>query len=194
MSGNYTKIVTYHFTTFGNLININGSSSVGWSGGFYGGGGAASSASAATTAPTTTSTTTATTTVTTPAPTSTPAPAGQVLGVSTYNFGANLGVGSRGDAVGELQKRLASEGVYSGPVTGYFGKLTLAAVKAYQVKNSLPQTGVVGVLTREALNGSKVAGMSTTSDEVILAKIAALKAQIDALQKQLQELNKQSGQ
>ncbi len=128
-----------------------------------------------------------------PVPTPTPASTGQVLGASTYNFASNLTVGATGDAVSELQKRLTSEGVYNGPVTGYFGNLTLAAVKAYQAKNGIAQTGFVGALTRNSFNGSKVAGVSTTANDAIQAKIADLQAQLNTLLKQLQEL-KASGQ
>jgi peptidoglycan hydrolase-like protein with peptidoglycan-binding domain len=43
--------------------------------------------------------------------------------------------------VRELQYRLAWAGVYDGPVTGYFGDLTLAGVKRYQRRVRLPVTG-----------------------------------------------------
>jgi N-acetylmuramoyl-L-alanine amidase len=52
----------------------------------------------------------------------------------------------------ELQKRLATEGLYTGPVTGYFGPLTETAVKAYQTKNGLDPAGIVGPKTRAVLN------------------------------------------
>jgi hypothetical protein len=51
-----------------------------------------------------------------------------------------------------LQKHLTAVGVYSGPITGYFGPLTKAAVKAYQKKHGLVQVGVVGPGTRALLN------------------------------------------
>lgn len=44
--------------------------------------------------------------------------------------------------VRELQYRLTWAGVYKGPVTGYFGDLTGAAVKRYQRRERLPVTGV----------------------------------------------------
>ncbi len=77
---------------------------------------------------------------------------GQVLGESTYTFKRYLTFGSSGQEVTELQKRLTSEGVYSGPITGYFGPLTLKAVKAYQMKNNIQATGTVGPKTRGQLN------------------------------------------
>ena len=77
---------------------------------------------------------------------------------SGYKFSNDLKVGSRGTDVTELQKRLTSEGVYSGEISGYYGVLTKAAVKAYQLKNGLPQPGIVGPQTREKLNNK--GGMS----------------------------------
>jgi peptidoglycan/xylan/chitin deacetylase (PgdA/CDA1 family) len=80
---------------------------------------------------------------------------GEATGGSTtgFVFTKTLQTGSTGDEVTELQKRLAQEGVYSGPVTGYFGALTKAAVIAYQKKYGLDQAGVVGPKTRAKLNG-----------------------------------------
>jgi len=118
-----------------------------------------------------------------------PAPAiGQVLGVTTFNFAKNLSVGSRGDDVTELQNRLTQEGVYSGPITGYFGPLTLAGVKAYQAKYGISQVGAVGPLTRAQLNGSQVAGASTVNVAAIQAQIAALQAQLVVLLQQLLQM------
>jgi len=81
-------------------------------------------------------------------------PVGQVLGESTFVFNTDLGYGMSNDDVMELQKRLTEEGVYTGPITGYFGDLTLAAVKLYQAKHNIIQTGFVGILTRTALNNA----------------------------------------
>lgn len=132
--------------------------------------------------------------VTPPAPQTQPVvtetkPKGQVLGASSLRFGADLEYGMKGEAVTELQKRLASEGVYSGPITGYFGPLTREAVKKYQEKNNIKSTGYFGPLTRGRMNESKVAGVSTdsTSRE---AQIASLKAQIAQLMKLVEDLLK----
>ncbi len=51
-----------------------------------------------------------------------------------------------------LQHRLKSDGVYSGPITGYFGSQTKEGVQAYQKKNGLDAVGIVGPSTRELLN------------------------------------------
>ncbi|MCX6702495.1 MAG: ice-binding family protein [Candidatus Wolfebacteria bacterium] len=116
---------------------------------------------------------------------------GQVLGAATFNFASDLKLGSQGNDVTELQNRLAKEGVYSGPVTGYFGTLTQAAVKAYQAKLGISTVGAVGPLTRAKLNGSVVAGVSTSAkDEAIKIQINQLQAQLVILLSQLVELLK----
>ncbi len=79
---------------------------------------------------------------------------GQVLGAATYNFATNLRLGSRGADVTALQQVLIAEGHLSiSAPTGYFGPLTLAAVKKYQAAHGIsPQSGFVGPLTRAELN------------------------------------------
>lgn len=99
-----------------------------------------------------------------------------MLGASTFNFANNLALGSRGDDVTELQNRLTKEGMYSGPITGYFGQMTQKAVTAYQSKMGVFATGFFGPLTRAQLNGSQVAGASTVNPD-----IAAREAQIESL-------------
>ena len=139
-----------------------------------------------------------TTTVTTPVSTSTPLtlatttpmipPTGQVLGIATFNFTKDLKLGSQGTDVTELQKKLTQEGVYPGPITGYFGQLTLKAVKTYQNKVGVSATGFVGPLTRAQLNGSQVAGVSTVNVDTIKAQIASLQAQLVILLGQLLQM------
>lgn len=99
----------------------------------------------------------------TPAPASDPAPTGEVLGASTYNFTRTLQVGSTGDDVTQLQQLLTQEGVYTGPVTGFFGNLTMAGVMAYQAKYGIEQAGVVGPVTLTHLNGA-TASITASSD------------------------------
>ena len=79
---------------------------------------------------------------------------GSVLGASTgYQFTRNLSIGMSGNDVTALQNRLTQEGVYNGPITGTFGPLTLAGVKAYQTKYGIsPVSGYVGPMTRAQLN------------------------------------------
>src|ERR1700723_3263570 len=78
---------------------------------------------------------------------------GQVLGASAYNFAHNFGIGATGADVTALQQFLTQTGVYTGPITDYFGPLTQAAVEAYQTANSIsPVSGYVGPLTRTLLD------------------------------------------
>ncbi|MEK7614746.1 MAG: peptidoglycan-binding domain-containing protein, partial [Patescibacteria group bacterium] len=68
------------------------------------------------------------------------------------NFTSTMQLGSRGDSVTELQKLLVKQGLLDSEPTGYFGKMTEAAVKAYQTKNGISSIGVVGPATRASLN------------------------------------------
>lgn len=69
-------------------------------------------------------------------------------------FTKNLRRGLSDEEVKELQKFLSQyREIYpEGLVTGYFGSLTEKAVKKFQEKNNIPQTGLVGPLTREKIN------------------------------------------
>jgi hypothetical protein len=78
-------------------------------------------------------------------------PKGQVLGVSVFSFLKNLGLGSRGADVAELQKVLIKERLLATSATGYFGPITKAALMKWQAKNKLPATGYFGPMSRLAL-------------------------------------------
>ncbi len=69
-----------------------------------------------------------------------------------YIFTKPLTIGSSGIEVSELQKKLASLGLYSGPITGTFGPLTRSAVIKFQTKNDLEKVGSIGPGTRNILN------------------------------------------
>ncbi len=115
------------------------------------------------------------------------APQGQVLGASAFNFTRILFLGSQGSDVIELQNRLTQEGFYTGPITGYFGPLTEAAVKAYQAAHNLPMTGIVGPLTMAELNSvnGSVLGASTTGNQALQDQITVLQQQLLFLLQQL---------
>lgn len=65
----------------------------------------------------------------------------------------DLASGSQGEDVLRLQAFLASDpAIYpEGLVTGYYGALTVKAIKRFQAKYGLPQVGRVGSLTRAKL-------------------------------------------
>ncbi|MFA6270225.1 MAG: Ig-like domain-containing protein [Candidatus Paceibacterota bacterium] len=115
---------------------------------------------------------------------------GIVLGSSAYNFTRNLSVGSFGNDVTELQNRLISAGVYSGPITGYFGSLTQAAVQAFQAKYGISSTGFVGPLTLAQLNqGTQaVLGVQTTNFSAILAQLDFIRTQAMQILQTLQNM------
>jgi hypothetical protein len=62
--------------------------------------------------------------------------------------------GDRGEDVAMLQTRLGSTGIYKGPVTGYFGVLTAAAVRSLQRGLGLTVTGSLDASTIAVLNNS----------------------------------------
>jgi len=84
--------------------------------------------------------------------TSVPVQTTVVTSTTKYIFLHPIVYGNTNTDVTQLQKRLTAFGVYKGPITGYFGSLTLAAVKKYQKMNGLAQLGNVGPGTRAALN------------------------------------------
>ncbi len=123
------------------------------------------------------------------------APQGQVLGASTYNFTQMLTVGSRGDDVSALQNFLAKEGFYKRTATGYFGPITAMAVEAYQTKQGISSTGVVGALTRAQLNKGAIATApaksvpkNESSQTQTASVIASIQDQIKNLTAQVAEL------
>lgn len=71
-----------------------------------------------------------------------------------FEFAQNLRRGASGNDVKRLQEFLKeTPEIYpAGLVTGRFGPLTEAAVKRFQAKNGILETGVVGPLTRSKLN------------------------------------------
>ena len=80
---------------------------------------------------------------------------------------AALRVGSRGDAVIQLQTKLQRWGYYDGAVDGIFGSGTQRAVIAFQKKNGLTADGIVGTQTAQALgmnlDGGTSGGGGTTT-------------------------------
>jgi hypothetical protein len=130
-NGKDTKIVTFHFTLFGELNATHGS----------GGGRPTTPAIPATPAVPGVS-------LAMPA---TPAQ-GRVLGTEVFNFTKLIKNGSKGNEVLELQKLLNTLGHGCGTADGKFGPKTKSCVVKFQIANSLKGDGIVGPLTRVALN------------------------------------------
>jgi peptidoglycan hydrolase-like protein with peptidoglycan-binding domain len=69
----------------------------------------------------------------------------------TFTFSNTLRFNAKSNDVVELQKTLISKGYLKAGATGYFGKLTFAAVKAFQKDNKLKDDGIVGKVTKNLL-------------------------------------------
>ncbi|MEO0409914.1 MAG: peptidoglycan-binding domain-containing protein, partial [Cyanobacteria bacterium P01_A01_bin.135] len=65
---------------------------------------------------------------------------------------------SDGPLVLELQRRLTELGIYDGPISGFFGELTEAAVIQFQQSQGLTADGIVGPTTAEALRAADSGG------------------------------------
>src|SRR3989344_8987855 len=74
------------------------------------------------------------------------------VGTAVLNFNRDLYVGMRGNDVSNLQEFLTEEGYYAGPVSGYFGLLTVQAVKKFQSAHGINPTGYFGPRTRAIAN------------------------------------------
>lgn len=70
------------------------------------------------------------------------------------SYAATLTGGSTGATVTEIQRRLKSWGYYEGEIDGKYGQQTIDAVKYFQQKNGLPQTGTVDDATAEKIGVS----------------------------------------
>lgn len=64
-------------------------------------------------------------------------------------------LGSKGEEVQKIQKKLQSHGIYLGPLDGEFGGGTESAVKLFQEREGLEADGIVGSLTWGKLVGGE---------------------------------------
>lgn len=64
------------------------------------------------------------------------------------SFNRNLFFGIRGDDVRDLQEFLTDQGYYAGPISGYYGLLTVQAAKKFQSANGINPTGYFGPRSR----------------------------------------------
>ena len=72
---------------------------------------------------------------------------------AAFGQAATLRYGDRGQAVLVLQENLAQLGYFTASPTGYYGRLTRAAVTAFQRAVGLTPDGVAGPRTQEAIEG-----------------------------------------
>jgi len=75
----------------------------------------------------------------------------------------NLYWGCRGEAVVQVQQALNARGYWCGKADGIFGAKTYAAVIKFQRDAGIKTTGIVGPVTRKALNLSASAANNTPS-------------------------------
>jgi hypothetical protein len=87
---------------------------------------------------------------------------------------SNLGVGSTGGDVTELQQFLSTNfSIYpEAIVSGYFGGLTRAAVTQYQVAFDIDQVGVVGPTTRASINWVMAKGFGLDTKAPIMSNLS----------------------
>jgi peptidoglycan hydrolase-like protein with peptidoglycan-binding domain len=84
--------------------------------------------------------------------------------------------------VRQLQQRLTALGYFNGPVTGFYGPLTRAAVKAFQQAAGLTADGVWGPKTKAAVTaalGTRTA--STAATGLSSAKVKTLQVELGRL-------------
>ena len=72
--------------------------------------------------------------------------------------------GDKGDSVKKVQKRLKALGYYSGSIDGDFGSGTKSAVKAFQKRNGLKESGEVNSATLKKLNSSDAKKAASDSE------------------------------
>ena len=114
---------------------------------------------------------------------------------SGYVFTSYLSPGSTSQDVTELQTILTQQGLFSAPITGYYGTETENAVIAFQAAHGLDQLGVVGPATRAALNSLASAPNSSSSSYVFnnFLDIGSTGPDVTALQQRLTALGVYSG-
>jgi len=128
---------------------------------------------------------------------STPAPLVSAVGVVLTR---ELGLGASGDDVTQLQAFLAADSLLypEGKITGYYGSLTVAAVRRFQERYGISQVGRVGPQTLlklkevmgQGMGGVLSAPSASQGDEAAKAdlqnQITDLQALIESLTKQIQ--------
>ncbi len=108
----------------------------------------------------------------------------------TVNTTETLTRGSKGEAVKQLQRRLKELGYYNNTIDGEYGSGTVTAVKAFQKKNGLSQTGIADSATLKKVNSTSAvsAGENTTADTATTLKRGSTGTAVKELQRRLKEL------
>ena len=114
--------------------------------------------------------------------------AGSLIGFSAYriyDYAQNSQyvvskLGSTGDEVNKIQKKLSSLGFYNGSVDGVYGNDTKSAVKAFQKSCGITADGICGKTTLLYLGLSGGGSSNNTeysnSDVELLAKVISAEA------------------
>jgi peptidoglycan hydrolase-like protein with peptidoglycan-binding domain len=105
---------------------------------------------------------------------------------------ATLRQGDSGDAVRTLQNNLTRLGFYNGPISGFFGDLTKAAVIAFQQSEDLTADGIVGSGTQAAIQTALTAANNTPSTTGAL-RLGDSGDRVRQLQEDLAELDYYNG-
>lgn len=74
-----------------------------------------------------------------------------VKATTSYQAQQEYKKGDRSDVIQNVQKALTEQGFYKSDISGLFGPRTEAAVKAFQLTNRLPATGVLDLKTQDAI-------------------------------------------
>ena len=91
------------------------------------------------------------------------------LALMPVALAAVLEVGSRGDDVAAVQRKLIQWGYLSGAADGRYGEKTRVAVAAFQRKNGLAADGRVGPATAKAMGVTLTSGSSVAASAAIIS-------------------------
>lgn len=98
-----------------------------------------------------------------------------------YAISALSKLGSRGEEVRKIQKKLKELGYYTGAVDGIYGSATQKAVKSFQKNCGITADGIAGPKTLKFLglgssSSSSSSGQYSNNDVELLAKLIAAEA------------------